>query len=101
MKLLLFTFSLMLFPKAIEAQEKLTLKQCLDIGIENNLKVYANGKEKETKIELEEGGSTELNVAATADNDSNLKYEWYYWNQQLESLLEWLPINYVKEERLS
>ena len=27
----------MLFPKAIEAQEKLTLKQCLDIGIDNNL----------------------------------------------------------------
>lgn len=29
------------------------------------------------------------------------KHEWYYWNQQLEVLLEWLPINYIKEERLS
>lgn len=28
-------------------------------------------------------------------------HEWYYWNQQLDILLEWLPINYVKEERLS
>ncbi|CAM4192344.1 acetylesterase [Streptococcus penaeicida] len=28
-------------------------------------------------------------------------HEWYYWNQQLEVLLDWLPINYVKEERLS
>ena len=37
MKLLLFTFTLMLFYKPLEAQEKLTLKQCLDIGIENNL----------------------------------------------------------------
>ena len=37
MKLLLFTFTLMLFCKPLEAQEKLTLKQCLDIGIENNL----------------------------------------------------------------
>ena len=37
MKLLLFTFTLMLFCKPLESQEKLTLKQCLDIGIENNL----------------------------------------------------------------
>ncbi len=37
MKLLLFTFTLMLFCKPLEAQEKLTLKQCLNIGIENNL----------------------------------------------------------------
>lgn len=29
------------------------------------------------------------------------KHEWYYWNQQLDKLLEWLPIHYVKEERLS
>lgn len=29
------------------------------------------------------------------------RHEWYYWNKQLEVLLEWLPINYVKEERLS
>ncbi|KPJ22770.1 alpha/beta hydrolase [Streptococcus phocae subsp. phocae] len=29
------------------------------------------------------------------------KHEWYYWNQQLDRLLDWLPINYHKEERLS
>ena len=28
-------------------------------------------------------------------------HDWYYWNQQLEKLLEWLPITYIKEERLS
>ncbi|MFS1664149.1 alpha/beta hydrolase [Streptococcus sp. zg-JUN1979] len=32
---------------------------------------------------------------------SHGKHEWYYWSKQLEALLEWLPINYVKEERLS
>ena len=29
------------------------------------------------------------------------KHEWYYWNKQIERVLEWLPINYVQEERLS
>lgn len=29
------------------------------------------------------------------------RHEWYYWNQQLEALLDWLPIAYHKEERLS
>ncbi|MGT2906444.1 alpha/beta hydrolase [Streptococcus dentiloxodontae] len=28
-------------------------------------------------------------------------HDWYYWEKQLEVYLEWLPINYVKEERLS
>ncbi|MGT2887180.1 alpha/beta hydrolase [Streptococcus didelphis] len=28
-------------------------------------------------------------------------HDWYYWNKQLEVLLEFLPIHYVKEERLS
>ena len=37
MKLLLFTFTLMLFCNPLGAQEKLTLRQCLNIGIENNL----------------------------------------------------------------
>ncbi|MGN0281310.1 MAG: TolC family protein [Prevotella sp.] len=37
MKILLFTFTLMLFFKPVGAQERLTLKQCLNIGIENNL----------------------------------------------------------------
>ena len=29
------------------------------------------------------------------------KHEWYYWEKQLEVFLEMLPIDYVKEERLS
>ena len=29
------------------------------------------------------------------------KHEWYYWNKQLDVLFEWLPIEYIKEERLS
>lgn len=29
------------------------------------------------------------------------KHEWYYWEKQLEYLLEWLPIDYKPEERLS
>ena len=29
------------------------------------------------------------------------KHEWYYWEKQLEYLLEWLPIDYKSEERLS
>lgn len=41
-----------------------------------------------------------LGLDITYCNDRG-KHEWYYWNQQLESLLEWLPINYFKEERLS
>lgn len=41
-----------------------------------------------------------LGLDITYCNDRG-KHEWYYWNQQLESLLEWLPISYVKEERLS
>ncbi|GBG96672.1 alpha/beta hydrolase [Lactococcus termiticola] len=28
-------------------------------------------------------------------------HEWYYWAKQIERVLEWLPIDYVKEERLS
>ncbi|MGT2929882.1 alpha/beta hydrolase [Streptococcus dentasini] len=29
------------------------------------------------------------------------RHEWYYWEKQLEAFLEWLPLDYVKEERLS
>ncbi|MFC3932952.1 alpha/beta hydrolase [Streptococcus dentapri] len=29
------------------------------------------------------------------------KHEWYYWEKQLEAFFEWLPLDYVKEERLS
>ncbi|HFR3798135.1 TPA: alpha/beta hydrolase [Streptococcus suis] len=29
------------------------------------------------------------------------KHEWYYWNQQIEKVLQWLPIDFELEERLS
>ncbi|HFI0144377.1 TPA: alpha/beta hydrolase [Streptococcus suis] len=29
------------------------------------------------------------------------KHEWYYWNQQIEKVLAWLPIDFKLEERLS
>ncbi|BDR57221.1 alpha/beta hydrolase [Xylocopilactobacillus apis] len=29
------------------------------------------------------------------------RHEWYYWDQQLEEVLRWLPIDYIGEERLS
>lgn len=29
------------------------------------------------------------------------KHEWYYWNQQIEKVLAWLPIDFELEERLS
>ncbi|MDO4667595.1 MAG: alpha/beta hydrolase family protein [Streptococcus sp.] len=29
------------------------------------------------------------------------KHEWYYWDKQLEKILEWLPIDFKLEERLS
>ncbi|SYW05599.1 putative Acetyl esterase (xynC) [Oenococcus oeni] len=32
---------------------------------------------------------------------SHGRHEWYYWNKQIEKVLEWLPIDYIKEERLS
>jgi len=28
-------------------------------------------------------------------------HEWYYWDKMLDRVLEWLPIGYVQEERLS
>ncbi|MGT2932866.1 alpha/beta hydrolase [Streptococcus catagoni] len=42
----------------------------------------------------------ELGLDINYRNDHGT-HDWYYWNKQLEVLLEWLPINYVKEERLS
>lgn len=45
--------------------------------------------------ELQELG---LDISYKKDHGA---HDWYYWNQQLEVLLEWLPIHYVKEERLS
>lgn len=29
------------------------------------------------------------------------KHEWYYWDQQIQEVLKWLPIDYQEEERLS
>nr|WP_276521721.1 alpha/beta hydrolase family protein [Weissella diestrammenae] len=29
------------------------------------------------------------------------KHEWYYWNQQIDRVLSWLPIQYQHEERLT
>ena len=29
------------------------------------------------------------------------KHEWYYWDQKIQDVLKWLPIDYVEEERLS
>lgn len=29
------------------------------------------------------------------------KHEWYYWEKQLDFFLEWLPLDYKKEERLA
>lgn len=26
-------------------------------------------------------------------------HEWYYWTKMIERVFEWLPIDYVKEER--
>ena len=73
MKLLLFTFSLMLFPKAIEAQEKLTLKQCLDIGIENNLTLkVARGEIVKGKHNISENRSRllpQINFAASLNDN--------------------------------
>ncbi|XCY67885.1 alpha/beta hydrolase family protein [Streptococcus iniae] len=46
------------------------------------------------------GELTELGLHITYQKDHG-SHEWYYWNKQLEVLLEWLPITYVKEERLS
>lgn len=28
-------------------------------------------------------------------------HDWYYWTKEIETVLNWLPINYVQEERLS
>ncbi|MGX7052113.1 alpha/beta hydrolase [Leuconostoc palmae] len=32
---------------------------------------------------------------------SSGEHEWYYWDKQIERILEWLPINYQQEKRLS
>lgn len=80
----------------------------------NSLKHFAVSSDKKTKLyawcgyedflyEANEIGVSELKELGfdiTYKNEHG-KHEWYYWNQQLEKVLEWLPINYNKEERLS
>lgn len=50
------------------------------------------------KVGIEQLVSLGLDISYYNDHG---KHEWYYWNQQLEKILEWLPIDYQKEERLS
>ena len=63
----------MLFPKAIEAQEKLTLKQCLDIGIENTLTLkVARGEIVKGKHNISENRSRllpQINFAASLNDN--------------------------------
>ncbi|MFC4651991.1 alpha/beta hydrolase [Lactococcus nasutitermitis] len=39
-----------------------------------------------------------LNYDLTYETSDGI-HEWYYWTKKIEQVLEWLPINYVKEER--
>ena len=75
MKLLLFTFTLMLFCKPLEAQEKLTLKQCLDIGIENNLSLkVAKGEIVKGKHNISENRARllpQINFGASLNDNFN------------------------------
>lgn len=66
-------------------------------------KFYAWCGYEDFLFEANEKAVAELNqLGLTIDYQKDHgKHEWYYWNQQLEVLLEWLPINYIKEERLS
>lgn len=50
------------------------------IGIENHLEAYANGEMTNFSKNIAQGDSIELSVTATADNTQDLKYEWYYRN---------------------
>lgn len=78
------------------------------------LTTIAQSSDKKTKLYAwcgQEDFLFETNERAIADLTSlglDLTYktdhgshEWYYWEKQLEVFLEMLPINYVKEERLS
>lgn len=54
---------------------------------------------------LFEGHQKAVNALAEAGLDLEVsigpgKHEWYYWNQQLEKILCWLPIDFQLEERL-
>lgn len=75
MKLLLFTFTLMLFCKPLGAQEKLTLKQCLNIGIENNLSLkVAKGEIVKGKHNISENRARllpQINFGASLNDNFN------------------------------
>ena len=75
MKLLLFTFTLMLFCKPLGAQEKLTLKQCLNTGIENNLSLkVAKGEIVKGKHNISENRARllpQINFGASLNDNFN------------------------------
>ncbi|MET3558500.1 putative tributyrin esterase [Streptococcus rupicaprae] len=81
---------------------------------DNNLLIAAKGFDGGTKLYAwcgEQDFLFETNQKAIKDfrslgleldyRTSPGRHEWYYWEQQLNVFLELLPINYVKEERLS
>lgn len=75
MKLLLFTFTLMLFCNPLGAQEKLTLRQCLNIGIENNLSLkVAKGEIVKGKHNISENRARllpQINFGASLNDNFN------------------------------
>lgn len=62
------------------------------IGLEDELLYQAN----QTAIDEVRNLGYDLKYS-----EGHGKHEWYYWDQQLEEVLRWLPIDYVEEERLS
>lgn len=82
--------------------ERHSLRRCVE-SFDMKTKFYAWCGYEDFLFEANEVAIDELRqLGLTIDyfNDHG-KHEWYYWNQQLEKVLEWLPIDYVKEERLS
>lgn len=73
MKLLLFTFAMTLFCGNVKAQEKLTLQQCLNIGIENNLQLkIARGEIVKGKHNISENRARllpQINFAASLNDN--------------------------------
>ena len=73
MKSLVFTFALLLSSTAGNAQEKLTLGQCLNIGIENNLSLkIAKGEIVKGKHNISENRSRllpQINFSASLNDN--------------------------------
>ena len=73
MKLLLFTFAITLFCSQVGAQEKLTLQQCLKMGIENNLQLkIAKGEIVKGKHNISENRARllpQINFAASLNDN--------------------------------